>query len=125
MDGAKARLSDSLQFQLSAWLTGVVVVLTLGAGYVPFRSSFREANALQDDQLRQVAALVQLQGLPGSLRATGARPAALEPDLYIAVQVLGQAVEGTKGLDQQKIADYIRTNEFSTVVGKIKFGKNG
>jgi two-component system OmpR family sensor kinase len=91
MDGAKARLSDSLQFQLSAWLTGVVVVLTLGAGYVSFRSSFREANALQDDQLRQVAALVQLQGLPGSLRATGARPAALEPDLYIAVQVLGQA----------------------------------
>ena len=65
MDGAKARLSDSLQFQLSAWLTGVVVVLTLGAGYVSFRSSFREANALQDDQLRQVAALVQLQGLPG------------------------------------------------------------
>jgi branched-chain amino acid transport system substrate-binding protein len=41
------------------------------------------------------------------------------------MQVLGQAVEGTKGLDQQKIADYIRANEFSTIVGKIKFGKNG
>jgi two-component system OmpR family sensor kinase len=95
MDGAKARLSDSLQFQLSAWLTGVVVVLTLGAGFVSFWSSFREANALQDDQLRQVASLVQLQGLPGSLRATGARPAALEPDLYIAVQLLGQSAAST------------------------------
>jgi two-component system OmpR family sensor kinase len=90
MDGAKARLSDSLQFQLSAWLTGVVVLLTLGAGYASFGSSFREANELQDDQLRQVASLVQLQGPPGPLRATGVRPAALEPDLYIAVQVLGQ-----------------------------------
>src|SRR2546428_660734 len=36
-----------------------------------------------------------------------------------------RAIEATKGLDQQKIADYIRANEFNTVVGKIKFGKNG
>jgi branched-chain amino acid transport system substrate-binding protein len=39
--------------------------------------------------------------------------------------VLGQAIEATKGLDQQKLADYIRATEFSTIVGKIKFGKNG
>ena len=49
----------------------------------------------------------------------------LPPYSYALMQVLGQAVEGTKGLDQQKIADYIRANEFSTIVGKIKFGKNG
>jgi branched-chain amino acid transport system substrate-binding protein len=34
-------------------------------------------------------------------------------------------VEATKSLDQQKIADHIRANEFSTVVGKVRFGKNG
>jgi branched-chain amino acid transport system substrate-binding protein len=34
-------------------------------------------------------------------------------------------VEATKGLDQQKIADYIRATEFNTIVGKIKFGKDG
>ena len=49
----------------------------------------------------------------------------LPPYSYALMQVLGQAVEATKGLDQQKIADHIRKSEFSTIVGKIKFGKNG
>jgi branched-chain amino acid transport system substrate-binding protein len=49
----------------------------------------------------------------------------LPPYSYAVGQVLGQAIEGTKGLDQQKIADYIRGHEFDTVVGKVKFGKNG
>ncbi|HKW92777.1 MAG TPA: amino acid ABC transporter substrate-binding protein [Methylomirabilota bacterium] len=49
----------------------------------------------------------------------------LPPYSYAVGQVLGQAIEATKGLDQQKLADYIRTTEFSTIVGKIKFGKNG
>jgi branched-chain amino acid transport system substrate-binding protein len=49
----------------------------------------------------------------------------LPPYSYAVVQVLGQAVEATKGLDQQKLADYIRTTEFSTLIGKVKFGKNG
>jgi branched-chain amino acid transport system substrate-binding protein len=49
----------------------------------------------------------------------------LPPYAYAAMQVLGQAVEATKSLDQQKIADYIRATEFPTIVGKIKFGKNG
>ena len=49
----------------------------------------------------------------------------LPPYSYALMQVLGQAVEQTKGLDQQKLADYIRKTEFNTIVGKIKFGKNG
>jgi len=49
----------------------------------------------------------------------------LPPYAYAAMQVLGQAVEASKSLDQQKIADYIRNTEFSTIVGKIRFGKNG
>jgi branched-chain amino acid transport system substrate-binding protein len=49
----------------------------------------------------------------------------LPPYAYAAMQVLGQAIEATKGLDQQKVADYIRATEFSTIVGKVKFGKNG
>jgi branched-chain amino acid transport system substrate-binding protein len=49
----------------------------------------------------------------------------LPPYSYALMQVLGQAVEATKGLDQQKIADHIRKTEFNTVVGKVKFGKNG
>jgi len=44
---------------------------------------------------------------------------------YSAGQVLAQAVEATKGLDHQKIADYIRSNTFKTIAGDIAFGKNG
>jgi branched-chain amino acid transport system substrate-binding protein len=44
---------------------------------------------------------------------------------YAQMQVLGQAVEATKGLDQDKIADYIRGNSFNTVLGEVKFGKGG
>jgi branched-chain amino acid transport system substrate-binding protein len=44
---------------------------------------------------------------------------------YAAGQVLAQAVEATKSLDQSKLADYMRTHEFDTVVGKVKFGKDG
>jgi branched-chain amino acid transport system substrate-binding protein len=44
---------------------------------------------------------------------------------YAYLQVLGQAVEGTKSLDDGKLADYIRNNTFKTTVGDVKFGKGG
>ena len=44
---------------------------------------------------------------------------------YAYLQVLGQAVEATKSLDDDKLADYVRTTTFTTVVGDVKFGKGG
>ena len=41
------------------------------------------------------------------------------------ISVLGDAIKGAKSLDDNKIADYIRKNTFKTVMGDIKFGKNG
>jgi branched-chain amino acid transport system substrate-binding protein len=49
----------------------------------------------------------------------------LPPYSYAVGQVLAQAIEATKGLDQAKLADYIRSHEFQTIVGAVKFGKNG
>jgi branched-chain amino acid transport system substrate-binding protein len=49
----------------------------------------------------------------------------LPPFAYSDMQVLQQAIEGTKGLDQQKLADYIRSHTFQTVAGPITFGPNG
>jgi branched-chain amino acid transport system substrate-binding protein len=49
----------------------------------------------------------------------------LPPFAYAYVQVLGQAIEATKGVDQQKVGEYIRTHEFDTIVGKVRFGANG
>ena len=50
---------------------------------------------------------------------------AFPPLGYAAGQVLAQAVEGTRSLDQIAIANYMRSHTFSTVVGEIAFGKDG
>ena len=50
---------------------------------------------------------------------------AFPPLGYAAGQVLAEAVEGAKTLDQVKLAAYMRGHTFSTVVGPIKFGKDG
>ena len=50
---------------------------------------------------------------------------AFPPLGYAAGQVLAQAVEGTKSLDNAKLAAYMRSNTFKTVVGDIAFGKDG
>ena len=44
---------------------------------------------------------------------------------YAQLQVLQQAIEGTKSVEDKKLADYIRANTFKTVVGDVKFGKDG
>jgi branched-chain amino acid transport system substrate-binding protein len=49
----------------------------------------------------------------------------LPPFAYGDMQVLQQAVQGTKSLDQEKLADYMRTHTFKTVVGDVKFGPGG
>ena len=49
----------------------------------------------------------------------------LPPYAYAYLQVLGQAVTATKGLDQGKLADHMHKSTYDTVVGKVKFGKNG
>jgi branched-chain amino acid transport system substrate-binding protein len=49
----------------------------------------------------------------------------LPPFAYANLQVLGEAIEGAKSLDQTKLADYIRSHSFNTIVGEITFGKDG
>ena len=49
----------------------------------------------------------------------------MAPQAYAQMQVLAQAVEATKSLDDKKLADYIRGNSFKTVLGDIRFGKGG
>jgi branched-chain amino acid transport system substrate-binding protein len=44
---------------------------------------------------------------------------------YSYIQVLGDAVEATKSLDDTKLANYIHTHTFKTVMGDIRFGKSG
>ncbi len=49
----------------------------------------------------------------------------LPPFAYANLQALAAAVESTKSLDQDKIADFLRGNTVKTIVGDIKWGPNG
>jgi len=49
----------------------------------------------------------------------------MAPYGYAYIQLLGQAVEGAKSLDQGKIADYLRNNTHKLIIGDVKFGKDG
>src|SRR5438270_302891 len=49
----------------------------------------------------------------------------MAPWAYAYLQVLAQAVEAIKSLDDEKLGDYIRKSTFKTVVGDVKFGSNG
>jgi branched-chain amino acid transport system substrate-binding protein len=49
----------------------------------------------------------------------------LPPFAYANLQVLADAIEGTKSLDQDKLADYIRSHTFKTIVGDVTYGKDG
>jgi branched-chain amino acid transport system substrate-binding protein len=44
---------------------------------------------------------------------------------YAQLQVMAQAIEATKSIDDKKLADFIRANTFKTVLGDVKFGKGG
>jgi len=44
---------------------------------------------------------------------------------YAYFQVLQQAIEGSKSINDDKLADYMRKSEFKTIMADVKFGKDG
>lgn len=89
MDGHKARLSDSLRLRLSLWLSVAILVFAGIAGVISFGAAFDEAHELQDDILRQVAALVDNNHLPASEFQDIQAPQANSDDARVVVQRLG------------------------------------
>ena len=49
----------------------------------------------------------------------------LPPFAYAELEILGEAIAKTGGLDQAKIAAFIHANAFHTIVGDVKFAENG
>lgn len=64
MAGFKEQLKTSVQLRLSVALSLAIVLVTIIAGVFSFMSAFNEANELQDDVLRQIAALFDRQHRP-------------------------------------------------------------
>jgi branched-chain amino acid transport system substrate-binding protein len=103
--------STAIKTQLGPLLNGIVDFdfwLPVGSYATP-----DALDLLKRYQARSPAAGVDLLGFY------------LPPFAYSDMQVLQQAIEGTKGLDQQKLADYMRSHTFHTVAGDITFGSNG
>jgi branched-chain amino acid transport system substrate-binding protein len=103
--------ATAIKTQLGPLLNGIVDYdfwLPVGAYRTPEAMAF-----LEKYQARAAAAGVDPLGY-----YTG-------PLAYADLQVLGQAVAGVGGLDQEKLADYLRTHAFRTVAGEISFGPNG
>jgi len=49
----------------------------------------------------------------------------LPPFNYAIGQMLEQAITATRSLDHKMLADYLRKNEMKTIVGPIRYGKDG
>jgi branched-chain amino acid transport system substrate-binding protein len=49
----------------------------------------------------------------------------MAPYAYAQLQVLQAAIQATNSIDDSKLADYMRSNSFKTVVGDVKFGLDG
>ena len=49
----------------------------------------------------------------------------LPPFNYAIGEMLEQAINATKSIDDRKLADYFRKNEMQTIVGPVRFDENG
>lgn len=67
MDDLKRRINGSLRLRLSLWLAFAICCIAVLAGAFAFYAAFRQAHTLQDDMLRQVAALAARQPLSGAV----------------------------------------------------------
>lgn len=89
MDGFQVRLRSSLRLQLSFMLAVVMFVGAIAAGTFSFVTAFRSANDLQDDTLREIAALaLRLPAGMSFVRQSDA-PASRNSDARVLVETIG------------------------------------
>jgi branched-chain amino acid transport system substrate-binding protein len=110
--GAMAGLQfASIKTQLGPMLNGVVDY----DFYVP-------EPTLKFPGIEQFIARYQTKAAEGGVDPLGFY---LPPFAYAEMQILGQAITATGGLDNKKLADYLHETTFDTVVGTVKFAPNG
>jgi two-component system, OmpR family, sensor kinase len=99
MDGFKERLNTSLQRKLSITLSVAILVVALIAGVFSFVSAYDEAYELQDDVLRQVAALMDRQRSPSDPRADSSWSKEGNEESRVIVQRLGDQRRSSLAVD--------------------------
>ncbi|MDB5776539.1 MAG: two-component sensor histidine kinase [Herbaspirillum sp.] len=91
MDDFKRKMKQSLQFKLSVWLATFILAIALAAGLFSYFSAFDWALEFQDDQLRQVAALINRHDLPIEQAKMRQRVPGTDPDSELIVEVVPSA----------------------------------
>jgi branched-chain amino acid transport system substrate-binding protein len=101
--------ATAVKAQLGPLLNGILVI----ENFVPAFNYPGVADLLK--RYRSMAASAQTDPLGSESVPFG----------YAAGQVLAKAVEQTKSLHPDELAEYIRSHHFETVVGDVEFGTNG
>jgi branched-chain amino acid transport system substrate-binding protein len=91
-------------------------------GVVSTADTFLPSPTLEYPGVKEVLAKYQARAPKEGVDPLGYNYA---PLTYAAMQVLQQAVEATKSLDQAKLAAYMHSHTFNTVSGPIAFGPDG
>jgi branched-chain amino acid transport system substrate-binding protein len=77
------------------------------------------------DRFPDVASLLKKYQPQAQANGVDAHGYYTPPFTYCTMEVLEQAVKGTGGVDQEKLANFIHASTFKTIVGDIKFGADG
>lgn len=96
----------SLRVRLALWLSASITAVAVMAGAYAFWQAFDEVHELQDDLLRQVAALVRHSGastLQALQHATANNELDIDDDTQVLVQALGPGAGA--GAEQESDAD--------------------
>jgi branched-chain amino acid transport system substrate-binding protein len=107
----------------------------VGTQYTTIRQQLgSQLNGIINYDFWQPAKTLVFPGIEEFLKKYQARAASegvdplgyyLPPFAYANLQVMAAAVEATKGLDQDKMADWLHKSTIPTIVGDIKYGPNG
>jgi two-component system OmpR family sensor kinase len=89
MDGVERRVGQSLQLRLSKWLAIAVLLSAVAAGIFSFQAAFHEANEIQDQQLKEVAALVTADNVSFMEEGSTRYVPDFEQEAKVVVQKLG------------------------------------
>lgn len=98
MDGRKGKLRDSLQFRLSISVAITTLVVAILAGAFAYFWAFEEAIELQDEQLIQLAALVNHQQISQPSSLAEIEISRVDPESHFVVQWLDTAANQVREL---------------------------
>ena len=101
MDGFKRRLSESVQLRLSIALSVAVLIVALLAGVFAYVSAFDEALEMQDNTLRQVAALFERQHMTLAYPPPGQVVADDNEESRVVVQYLADGARAAADSDAE------------------------